>query len=261
MKNSGKQNPKFETQDAKRETRDTEHVTPNRLGYKMPAEWEKHDGTWLSWPKDPESFPADYLGKVEQIYIKMIEELQKGETVNLLVNDNKTEEKVRSMVNNSKNLKFHHITSVDVWMRDYGPIFVVNKKLKKIAATKWVFNSWGEKYYELKYDNTAGMEAARSTGYDVFETGIILEGGSIDSNGAGTCITTEQCLLNKNRNPNLTKKEIETYLESYLGFTNFIWLTDGIEGDLRISNRKEFLANAISDSDEQWSTVFHSISS
>lgn len=209
----------------------TKLKTLNPRQFLMPAEWEPHKATWISWPKDPDTFPPGYIEQVEEIYVKMIEELKNSEIVKILVNDEATEEKITSMLHDTKNVEFHKIKSVDVWMRDYGPIFVVNKKEKKIAATKWIFNAWGNKYEELKKDNVAGMEAAKTTGYPIAETGIVMEGGSIDGNGLGTCITTEQCLINKNRNPNMTKKEIEEALGKHLGFTNFIWLGEGIEGD------------------------------
>jgi agmatine deiminase len=194
----------------------------------MPAEWEMHDSTWLSWPKDPLTFPGDIIGRVEEIYVEMIEALQLGERVDLLVDDQRTEDHVSSIVS-SRNLRFHHVHSQDVWMRDYGPIFV--KKKEGNAATKWIFNAWGGKYDELLIDNQTGMKICQEVGDPIFEPGIVLEGGSIDVDGAGTCLTTTQCLLNKNRNPQLRKDEIAGYLRDYLGITNLLWLGEGIEGD------------------------------
>ncbi|MDO8553363.1 MAG: agmatine deiminase family protein [Candidatus Micrarchaeota archaeon] len=217
--------------DTRHETLHSRLKTENSRQFLMPAEWEPHKATWLSWPKDPETFPPGTVEQVEEIYIKMIEELRKGEIVKILVNDSATEEKITSMLHDTKNVEFHKIKSVDVWMRDYGPIFVLNRKEKKIIATKWQFNAWGSKYSDLLPDNVAGMEAAKTTGCEIIETETILEGGSIDNNGLGTCLTTEQCLLNKNRNPKMTKEEIEQTLKQYLGFTNIIWLGEGIEGD------------------------------
>ena len=202
---------------------------PRSLGYRMPAEWEKHEATWLVWPKDPDTFPKGIIEPVEESYIKIIRTLAKGEKVNLFVDDKATEGKILSMLSNKKNIFFHHIKSADVWVRDYGPIFV--KKNSEVAATKWIFNSWGNKYKELLMDNETGMQIAKLAKKKIFEPGIVLEGGSIETNGLGTCITTEQCLLNKNRNPNLSKEDIEEYLKGCLGFENFIWLKNGIEGD------------------------------
>src|SRR5579863_5696957 len=107
--------------------------TPSELGYSMPAEWAKHDSTWLSWPKNPLTFPPEILPKVESAYVQMIEALTKGERVDLLVNDQKAEDRVRSMTS-AKNLVFHKITSADVWMRDYGPIFVKRGAGKKASV-------------------------------------------------------------------------------------------------------------------------------
>ena len=206
--------------------------TPAELGYSMPAEWAKHDSTWLSWPKNPLTFPPEILPKVEAAYVQMIEALTKGERVDLLVNDQEAEDHVRSMTS-AKNLVFHTITSADVWMRDYGPIFVKKGAGRKasVAATKWTFNAWGSKYDDLLPDDKAGMEVAKASGKRVFEAGIVLEGGSIDVNGAGSLMTTEQCLLNRNRNPQLAKPELERYLKDYLGVSSVIWLAKGVAGD------------------------------
>jgi agmatine deiminase len=195
----------------------------------MPAEWENHDSTWLSWPKDPLTFPSDIIGRVEEIYVQIIEALQPGERVDLLVDDQQTEDHASSLVSSKKNLSFHQIRSQDVWMRDYGPIFA--KKKGGIAATKWIFNAWGGKYDELLRDNETGKEICQELGVPVFEPGIILEGGSIDVDGAGSCLTTSQCLLNKNRNPRFSKEQISGYLRDYLGITKLLWLGEGIAGD------------------------------
>ena len=202
---------------------------PRNLGYRMPAEWEKHEATWLVWPKDPDTFPQGIMEQVQKTYIEIINYLAKGEKINLLVDDKGTERKILSMLPSKENLFIHHIKSADVWVRDYSPIFV--RKDNEIAATKWIFNSWGSKYRELLMDNETGMQITKLAKKKIFEPRIVLEGGSIETNGLGTCITTEQCLLNKNRNPNLSKEEIEEYLKGYLGFENFIWLKGGIEGD------------------------------
>jgi agmatine deiminase len=197
----------------------------------MPAEWERHDGTWIAWPKDPVTFPPEILGAVEEAYVKMVVALAKGELVNILVDDDAMQNRVSGMVGGAPHVIYHQIKTVDVWMRDYGPIFVRVGRGADLAAVKWTFNAWGDKYDELKADNLAGLEVARKAGYPIVEPDLILEGGSIDTNGRGTCLTTEQCLLNKNRNPDRSKSEIESALRDYLGFTNIIWLKEGIVGD------------------------------
>jgi agmatine deiminase len=198
------------------------------MGYRMPAEWQPHDSTWLSWPKEPTTFPEDVIKRVEQTYIQIIEALRQCERVDLLVDDQKVQSAVSRMLGSKEGVVFHKIRTADVWMRDYGPIFVKNAH---VAAVKWKFNAYGNKYEELKHDDEVGRQVAAYTGLQTFEPGIILEGGSIDVNGLGSCITTEQCLLNANRNPQLQKKSIEGFLKNYLGITHVIWLGNGIAGD------------------------------
>jgi agmatine deiminase len=197
----------------------------------MPAEWEPHEATWIAWPKDPLTFPGEVLPKVEKIYIEMIHALSKGEKVHLLVDDSEMESRVLGMLEESgskKNLIIHKIPTVDVWFRDYGPIFVKNDKTK---MTKWIFNAWGGKYEELMKDNEVVDHMAPLLGMEIERPGIIMEGGSIEVNGKGTLITTEQCLLNKNRNKGMNRQQIERKLSDHLGASNFIWLKEGIEGD------------------------------
>lgn len=203
-------------------------TTPFSLGYRMPAEWQTHEATWLAWPKDPTTFPPDIINDVEQAYVKMIRALSATENVNVLVDDEETEERASSVLGKKNSILFHKIKTADVWIRDYGPIFI---KGKDMAATKWIFNAWGNKYDDLKADDEGGMKVAQSTGFKIFEPGIVLEGGSIDVNGLGTCLTTKQCLLNKNRNPKQSAGKIAEHLRDYLGVTNLIWLDSGIAGD------------------------------
>jgi agmatine deiminase len=209
--------------------REKKGEAPFELGFSMPAEWAKHDSTWLSWPKNPLTFPPEIVSKVETAYVEMIEALARGERVDLIVDDERTEDRVRSMLS-PRNVTFRKIKSADVWIRDYGPIFVRGKG-HAVAATKWEFNAWGSKYDDLLPDNATGQKVALSTGLRVFETGVVLEGGSIDVNGRGTLLTTEQCLLNKNRNPQLGKAQIEALLHDYLGAESVVWLGSGVAGD------------------------------
>jgi len=193
----------------------------------MPAEWEQHQGTWISWPKDPDTFPPQILPAVERTYSKLVEALGEGEVVHVLVNDSKEEARVRPLVGNAR-VSFHQIKTVDVWVRDYGPTYVAGEGG---AAIKWIFNAWGNKYEDLKPDDAAGGEIASRSGLTVVRPGIVLEGGSIDVNGEGSLLTTEQCLLNPNRNPEIGKEKLEEILGTNLGVRNIIWLGSGIEGD------------------------------
>ncbi len=209
--------------------------TPCQLGYRMPAEWERHEAIWLSWPYDIDSFPE--VEAVEEAYVSIIKAIHRFETVNLLVKDEMMLDRVvetlkRASVDLQK-VKFHVVGYVDVWFRDYGPTFVVNREKEKdrLAMVVWIFNAWGEKYPELMRDSRIPCFINDDLLLECFMPGIVLEGGSIDVNGVGTVLTTEQCLLNMNRNPSLGKEEIEAYLKEYLGARKVIWLKQGIAGD------------------------------
>lgn len=211
-------------------------LTPQKLSYRMPAEWEEHEATWLAWPHNFETWPAQ-LPQVEAIYVEMIRALVKGEKVHLLVNGNREEEKVKDLL--SKNsvrmsqVLFFTVPTVDVWVRDYGPIFVVKKDAhkKELALTHWIFNAWGEKYELDKVDREVPKQLVSLLGIPFFEPRIVLEGGSVDVNGEGIALTTEQCLLDPKRNPHLKKEEIEAYLKHFLGLSHIHWLGKGIVGD------------------------------
>ncbi len=209
--------------------------TPCKLNYYMPAEWVEHDATWLSWPTNNTTFPKNILNNVENIYCRIISALSYGEKVKVLVNDLITKKivlkKLDNFAHNDKNIIFYEIKTADVWTRDYSPIFLINHKTNEKAVVKWKYNAYGEKYDDLLYDDVAGTNIAEVSGVKIFTPGIILEGGSIDVDGEGTLLTTERCLLNKNRNPNLNKNQIEEYLREYLGVSKIIWLKSGIRGD------------------------------
>ena len=205
--------------------------TPAELGYRMPAEWHRHTATWLTWPKDPETWP-DRIPQAEEVFLKIMAALAPNETINLLVDDAATEDAVRSRCNfaGAENVRFYQIVAVDSWIRDYGPNFVVNEH-GGLAYNDWVFNAWGNKYEELKKDDSIPARLEKVLKVPRFEPGIVMEGGSIEVNGAGCVLTTEQCLLNPNRNPHLSRAEIEKYLKDYLGVEKVLWLGEGIVGD------------------------------
>jgi agmatine deiminase len=205
--------------------------TPADLGYRMPAEWQPHSATWLTWPKDPETWPGR-VPQVEEIYLRMIAALVPHETVNLLVDDEETEASVRRRCDfpGAQNLRCHRIETVDSWIRDYGPNFVLDDE-GGTAFNDWIFNAWGNKYEALKQDNSIPARLQSFLKMTRFEPGIVMEGGSIEVNGAGCVLTTEQCLLNPNRNPHLSREEIENYLRNHLGVTKVLWLGEGIVGD------------------------------
>jgi agmatine deiminase len=210
---------------------ESRQMTPAELGFYMPAEWRVHAGTWLTWPKDPETWPGR-VERVEEIYLEIIAALAPHETVNVLVDDAGVERTVRRRCNFAgvKNVRFHHIETVDSWIRDYGPNFLVSNHGAG-AFNDWIFNAWGDKYESLKQDDRVPQILEPVLQLERFTPGIVLEGGAIDVNGNGCVLTTEQCLLNPNRNPRLSRTEIETYLKDFLGVKKVLWLGEGIVGD------------------------------
>jgi agmatine deiminase len=207
--------------------------TAQALGYRMPAEWEPHDAVWLSWPHDRVTFPD--LAAVEAAYVEIIAALRGSETVNLLVTGERMRLRIEAMLEeegvDTGHVRFHVADYADVWFRDYGPTFVVNPEAGSLAMVNWTFNAWGEKYPELMGDTRIPLFMNQEMDLPIFTPGIVMEGGSIEVNGRGTVLTTEACLLNPNRNPHLSREEIEAYLEAYLGAGHVIWLKQGIAGD------------------------------
>jgi len=199
----------------------------------MPAEWEPHEAVWLAWPHDTTSFP--YLEEAEAAFASFIREIHESERVELLVLDAAMKERVVAMLRVRRvelsRIRVHIRDYADIWFRDYGPIFVVNRPASQLAMTKWIFNAWGNKYPTLLKDNQIPCGMNESLRLPIFEPGVVMEGGSIEVNGCGSLITTEQCLLNPNRNAGMSKAEIENYLREYLGVRHFIWLREGIAGD------------------------------
>src|SRR3954451_22962308 len=210
---------------------ETRSQTPLALGFRMPAEWHPHRSTWLTWPKDPETWP-DRVTQVEEIYLQMIAALTPHEIVNLLVDDEGAGRIVRGRCTaaTASRISFHNIQTVDSWIRDYGPNFLMGPEGEG-AFNDWIFNAWGNKYEALKKDDTVPRRLEPFLKLKRFSPGIVMEGGSIEVNGAGCVLTTEQCLLNPNRNPQLSSDEIEQYLKDYLGVTKVLWLGEGIVGD------------------------------
>jgi agmatine deiminase len=201
--------------------------TPAALGYRMPAEWEPHAATWLAWPHKLESWPGKFE-PIPPLYARLVRTLARFERVNVLAGGATVMEQAKSLVGDVKNVALHDIPTNDAWTRDHGPTFLVGAPA---ALVDWGYNAWGGKYPPFDLDNAVPRRIAELTGRRRFEPGIILEGGAIDSNGQGTILTTEQCLLNPNRNPGLGRAEIERYLADYLAAKKVLWLGEGIEGD------------------------------
>jgi agmatine deiminase len=209
--------------------------TPKSLGYRMPAEWEHQEAIWLTWPHNVLTWPEGMLAEVEKTYVEIIRALHSGQKIKLLVPNIESERKIRLMLDRESialsQIVFVPIDAEDSWIRDYGPTFVLNQQKHSLAMVKWIFNAWGNKYDDLIADDRIPHELNKTLQLPMFESGIVLEGGSIEVNGARTVLTTEQCLLNKNRNPDLSRGDIEEYLKEYLNVSTVLWLREGIAGD------------------------------
>src|SRR3954467_12387632 len=214
--------------------------TPAALGYSFPPEWHPHAGTWFSWPR-PEgiSFPGKYHTVPENL-ARIMCEIQSREAVHINVPNENYEYLVRQQLEEhdcpTRNVHFHFIKTNESWGRDHGPAFVLKSPARKgakprAAIVDWGFNAWGGKYPPYDDDDAVPTHIARELKLPVFYPKIVMEGGAVDFNGEGTILTTESCLLNKNRNPKLTKKQIEQYLKDYYGQQHVIWLGEGIAGD------------------------------
>ncbi len=209
-------------------------LTPRELGYKFPAEWEKHTATWLSYPHNEASWP----GKIHTIfpyYHSFIREVAKGEAVHINVTDTVMADAVTKALaeagTNMDQIFIHLHPTNDAWCRDHGPAFLIRPgKEQPKAIVSWEYNGWGGKY-PAELDNQIPDRIARLLNVPAFYPGIVMEGGSVDFNGKGTVITTTSCLLNKNRNPRLTQSEIEKFLIDFYGVEQVLWLGEGIEGD------------------------------
>lgn len=208
--------------------------TPRERGYFFPAEFHKHRATWLSWPHKEASWP----GKIETIYsvyAQFVKLLAESERVCINVNSRKmqtfAEQHLKEAKADLKKIDFFMHPTDDAWCRDHGPAFLIHPKEKKKLIVDWDYNAWGGKYPPHDKDDVIPTKIAKALKLEVVNPGIIMEGGSVDFNGKGTILTTTACLLNKNRNPKLSQKQIEKYLVDYYGAEQILWLHDGIIGD------------------------------
>ena len=203
----------------------------------MPAEWEPHRGTWLSWPHKEESWPGKFE-PVPAIFAEIVGHLAAHEEVHINAGDESLEASARAELERAAvpltRVTFHRHPTNDPWCRDHGPMFVERGRGDggtEAVILDWGFNAWGGKYPPFDLDDAVPARIGQELGIPVVSPGLILEGGSIDVNGAGTLITTEQCLLNPNRNPGKSRAEIEACLRRYLGARQILWLGQGIDGD------------------------------
>jgi agmatine deiminase len=233
--------------------------TPREMGYRMPAEWEAHEATWLAWPHNAEDWPGKFQ-PIPWVYAEIVRHLARVEDVHMLVNDAAAEKRARSVLKragaNLARVHFHLWRTDRVWTRDSGPIFVrktaqgqmraqasarSDQDFDTVAVTNWKFNAWA-KYPNWHYDDKIPdlvadlLNLPRWTPTIETPSGphrVVLEGGSIDVNGAGTLITTEECLLSEvqQRNPGVSREQLEQVLRDYLGIDQVLWMNRGVAGD------------------------------
>lgn len=208
----------------------------------MPAEWERHEATWIAWPHNRHDWPGKFA-PIPWVYGEIVRQLSRHETVHILVNDKIREKRVRGLlqrvgldVKDAARLRFFVWPTDRVWTRDYGPLFLKAND-GRVGCSLWRFNAWA-KYPNWKQDAAINLKIARKLGLPHWQatwqdTPVVLEGGSIDVNGAGLLLTTEECLLSpvQARNPDLTKSDLERMFADYLGITKVLWLGQGIAGD------------------------------
>jgi agmatine deiminase len=210
-------------------------ATPKSLGYRFPAEFEQHEATWLSWPHKEASWPGK-LDAVYPYYAQFVKALAESEKVRINVADKAMKNfalghLVTAGVNLAQVEFFFHPTN-DAWCRDHGPAFLVNPEAEqKKVIVDWGYNAWGGKYPPFDLDDVIPTLIGKKFNIPVFHPGIVMEGGSVEFNGAGTLLTSTACLLNPNRNPHLNQEQIEEYLRNYYGVDQILWVDEGVVGD------------------------------
>ena len=210
-------------------------ATPKSLGYHFPAEFAKQDATWLSWPHKEASWPGK-LDSIYPSYIAFIKILTQSQKVCINVVDAAMQAAATNMMEalnvDLSKVKFYLHPTNDAWCRDHGPSFLIGKNTDHPKViVDWNINAWGGKYPPYDLDDVIPTRIAEALKLPVFYPNIIMEGGSVDFNGAGTVLTSKCCLLNENRNPHLNQAQIEQYLCDYYGVEQVLWVSEGIVGD------------------------------
>ncbi len=215
-------------------------TTPRERGFRVPAEFAPHAATWIAWPHNPKDWPGRFQ-PIPWVYAEIVRHLASVEDVHILVNDAAAEQRARGILKragaNLGRVRFHRWPTNRVWTRDSGPIFVRNSQTGETAITNWKFNAWA-KYDDWQLDDQIPERAAELLGLPSWKPEmngqrIVLEGGSIDTNGTGVLLTTEECLLSETqqRNPGLGRDDLERVFADYLGIEQVLWLNRGIAGD------------------------------
>jgi len=210
-------------------------MSPKQAGYYFPAEFGLHAATWLSWPHKEASWPGK-IATIYPFYGRFVKELTKGEMVCINVADEAMKAFAVGVLQAAgadlDRVRFFVHPTNDAWCRDHGPAFLVNPEaVEKKVIVDWNYNAWGNKYPPYDLDDVIPTLVGKALGLPVYHPGIVMEGGSVDFNGAGTLITSTCCLLNPNRNPDLDRERIEGYLRDYYGVEQILWVKEGIIGD------------------------------
>ncbi len=208
-------------------------ATPAARGFRWPAEWEEHAGTWLTWPHHPDTWPG-HLAQAREAFAAIVHALHVDETVNLLVSDGALEDAARATLSeggvDTARVRFHRIATDDGWMRDCGPVFLVDDAGGRLAVD-FGFDAWGGKYPPWERDAAAGAAVAQAAGVERVACPIVLEGGAIEGDGRGTVLTTGRCLLDPARGPARTRESLERLLADHLAARRVVWVEGEIEGD------------------------------
>ncbi len=212
-------------------------LSPSRQGFRMPAEWEPHRATWLSWPHKEASWPGNFA-PIPAVFAQMALHLSRGEQVYINAGPEELRQSAEAELRRAgvdlSRVRFFPIPTDDAWVRDHGPIFLTRTAGNgetEYLILDWGYNAWGGKYPPFDQDDVVPRKIASALGLPCRELPMILEGGSIEVNGRGALLTTEACLLNPNRNPGMKRGEIETQLRAMLNVNAIWWLGEGIAGD------------------------------
>jgi agmatine deiminase len=210
-------------------------MTPKSLGYYFPPEWHPHVATWITFPHNDHSWQEEKLQDMYPEYFQLIKAISLGEKVNINVHNVALKEFIEGQLPiygiNANQINCHTRPTNDAWCRDHGPAFLIHQHNDSRMIVDWDYNAWGGKYPPFDDDNKIPIQIAQSLGLPFAQPKIIMEGGSVEFNGAGTVLTSRSCLLNANRNPHLNQGQIEEYLMEYYGVDQVLWVSDGIVGD------------------------------
>ncbi len=227
--------------------------TPQAAGLRQPAEWEPHRACWLAWPSHADLW-QEHLAAVRSEFVALCRAIAdpdpvtgvgRGETLEILVPDEAAQAEAQAALA-ALPVRFHRIPFGDIWLRDTGPIFLVGAE-GALATVRFAFNGWGGKYL-LRHDSEVAAGIVAALGLPRFRFPWVLEGGAVESDGEGTCLTTRQCLLNANRNPRLSQAELEVGLKQALGIERVLWLQEGLLNDHtdgHIDNLARFVAPGV----------------